>query len=905
MKKIIFLLIATMILSIGMTVGAYDGFKLVAEYDMTDNLNKVNKEVYPLSTSLRFLPITELEYEQKYRIAGVWKDNFDKGILNEDLTKNGSPYAKGTISEIKNELTGDFVFDAWAYSIGDGWQVLFSIGDSDKKLNYRVFRVCNGYLQFEDLYAKDEQNIRVIYKNTDIKTIAKGWNHFVVVYTKGAESQTVYIDGKEYVLLRSTTDIPTGATVKDFTDDVNFIYNCSADSSNSSRFRFSDMKIYKGSTTKENLEEMAKTGAEKYEAGFNVALYQDEVLVKKDKLSYMTEAKTVVAKIKEVVSADVTTENVYLEDINTKNKVTGKISVKSETEVEIEFFVPVGTYKLVIEADVSNKRGQRKTDYVLEFKINEDLAFKSLVRQDLKSESSLLEGVLRKYESYLGIDFLVYESCVGKSAVLDKLAKYIEENEDFEFSNIAPKFKELCDEQVVLDYKDGIEALNQEFKKTELEILKIENIIFNTYGACFSVSDELKTAYAGISDKAKVFEALKGKTYSTDNVNETIQTIKKDIDNSIFAIKRAEMYVSLDNASEADFEGILKEIVTKYGLDFDLENKDYKAQKQNIIAELSKSDINEENFIKKANRAILAENLNAVEIGDRARVEYLINTYGKFVTLPKAYTDATDKTDYHKKMIGKSYTEKTLETVIDEAVEEADFVYEEQNGSGSRPSGGRGGSGAISMLPSVSVEIPNVEPTEEIRAANEKKAVFLDLTDYAWATEAIEGLYEKGIVNGVGEGMFCPQKEIVREEAVKIIVEAFNLKGNGEAISFNDVKPEFWAAPYISTSIENGIIMGMSDTEFGTGEKIKREDFAVMIYRIIQKFELTLKEGESKEFNDKESISDYAVPAIEKLSALGVMNGDEAGNCKPKSLLTRAEGAKMIYNILEMMEVEA
>ena len=54
-------------------------------------------------------------------------------------------------------------------------------------------------------------------------------------------------------------------------------------------------------------------------------------------------------------------------------------------------------------------------------------------------------------------------------------------------------------------------------------------------------------------------------------------------------------------------------------------------------------------------------------------------------------------------------------------------------------------------------------------------------------------------------------------------------------------------------------------------------------------------------FSDHEAIADYAKNAVDKLTELGVLNGYEDNTFRPTDNATRAEAAKMIYALLELM----
>lgn len=194
-------------------------------------------------------------------------------------------------------------------------------------------------------------------------------------------------------------------------------------------------------------------------------------------------------------------------------------------------------------------------------------------------------------------------------------------------------------------------------------------------------------------------------------------------------------------------------------------------------------------------------------------------------------------------------------------------------------------------------------PTEEIGT----KPAFSDLGNVPWAVEAIGSLSSNGIVSGVGDGVFEPEKSVKREEFAKMIVLAFALYSDAEGgeCSFRDTSKEDWHYTYISAACGNGVTNGTDDVTFGVGESITRQDLAVMCYRAALKKGLTLKAGSTEvKFTDGQKVADYAYVAINVLNQNGIVNGFDDATIRPQATATRAEAATIIYRLLTMLEKE-
>lgn len=208
-----------------------------------------------------------------------------------------------------------------------------------------------------------------------------------------------------------------------------------------------------------------------------------------------------------------------------------------------------------------------------------------------------------------------------------------------------------------------------------------------------------------------------------------------------------------------------------------------------------------------------------------------------------------------------------------------------------KPNGG-GGGGYSGGAGSVTVSV-NIEDTQKTKNFN-------DLENVSWAETAINHLFNKGIIKGKAERLFYPDDMVKREEFVKMLVLAFDLKGEGENPLFNDVSENDWYYPYVNTAYKNGVIKGITENSFGVGTNVTRQDMAVMIYRVIKDSSKIFEDTDKLEFTDKEEIKEYAYDAVSYLKAAGVVSGMEDGSFKPGMGATRAQAACMIYRAMEL-----
>lgn len=198
---------------------------------------------------------------------------------------------------------------------------------------------------------------------------------------------------------------------------------------------------------------------------------------------------------------------------------------------------------------------------------------------------------------------------------------------------------------------------------------------------------------------------------------------------------------------------------------------------------------------------------------------------------------------------------------------------------------------------------PSATPTVNVGLTTplvgENAAPFTDIDDVEWAKEAIVALAKEGVIEGVSAKQFQPNADVTREQFVKIIVNTFGLKSTGVVAPLEDVDQNEWYASYINTAVELGIVKGVSDTEFGVGQKITRQDMTVIMYRVANYIGKNIVAKSNRSFTDAAYIDDYAKEAVTALYKAEIVNGVADGVFGGWQTATRAQAAKLCYDLRE------
>lgn len=188
-------------------------------------------------------------------------------------------------------------------------------------------------------------------------------------------------------------------------------------------------------------------------------------------------------------------------------------------------------------------------------------------------------------------------------------------------------------------------------------------------------------------------------------------------------------------------------------------------------------------------------------------------------------------------------------------------------------------------------------------AISGKETYFLDIDMFPWAMEPITELAKRGIVQGTGDGMFSPSLTVSRYEYIKLITSVCGIVNETAAAPYNDVSKDHWAYAYVSSAYDAGILDIYSNVILNGAAPITREEIAYLsVMAMLKGNFIESKLSGVPVFSDTEKMSHYAPGCVATLNELGVINGRDDGTFSPKDYATRAESAKIIYNILKIVE---
>ena len=173
---------------------------------------------------------------------------------------------------------------------------------------------------------------------------------------------------------------------------------------------------------------------------------------------------------------------------------------------------------------------------------------------------------------------------------------------------------------------------------------------------------------------------------------------------------------------------------------------------------------------------------------------------------------------------------------------------------------------------------------------------FTDVTAGAWYYEAVEYVYENGLMQGTAPTVFQPGGTTTRAMIVQIL---YNKEGKPDAAysgAYTDVAEDKWYTPAVEWASGEGIVSGNGNGTFAPNDSVTREQMAIMLYNYAAYagYDTSIR-GDVSVFSDGASVHDWAAEAMSWAVGVGVLRGSN-DKLNPLGTATRAEVAQVLTN---------
>lgn len=182
------------------------------------------------------------------------------------------------------------------------------------------------------------------------------------------------------------------------------------------------------------------------------------------------------------------------------------------------------------------------------------------------------------------------------------------------------------------------------------------------------------------------------------------------------------------------------------------------------------------------------------------------------------------------------------------------------------------------------------------------EGVFYDVPPDAWYADAVTSLSAAGIMQGVGDGRFAPERTVTRGQ-LSAILHRIAGRPSASGTPFTDIAPDAYCAEAAAWAEERGILQGYADGTFRPNQPVSRQQFAAALHRYAA--------GEGwdngrraslRGFPDEGQVSEYAREPLRWALGAGIMQGRSDGRLDPNGSATRAQTAVLLCRFLEMKD---
>lgn len=184
-------------------------------------------------------------------------------------------------------------------------------------------------------------------------------------------------------------------------------------------------------------------------------------------------------------------------------------------------------------------------------------------------------------------------------------------------------------------------------------------------------------------------------------------------------------------------------------------------------------------------------------------------------------------------------------------------------------------------------------------------SLFSDVAPTHWAQKDIAFVVKRGLFSGIGKDTFAPDQKMTRGMFVTVLGKLAQADVAGAIQEgFSDVSSARYDAPYIQWATKNGIVSGTGKGVFNPDQAITREQMLAILLSYARAMRIELPDASRVEpvpFADAETISAWARPMVDRMRALGVINGKTGNRLDPKGTATRAEVSAVLKRYIEQL----
>ena len=174
--------------------------------------------------------------------------------------------------------------------------------------------------------------------------------------------------------------------------------------------------------------------------------------------------------------------------------------------------------------------------------------------------------------------------------------------------------------------------------------------------------------------------------------------------------------------------------------------------------------------------------------------------------------------------------------------------------------------------------------------------LFIDIAPNAWYKDAVQYAYDNGLMTGVSDTEFAPEATTTRAMIVSILARLEGVE-SAQAAGFADVDDNDWYATAVNWAANVGVVNGYEDNTFQPNTAITREQLAAILMNYAAyKGEDVSNRASLGNYTDQPST--WAEETMQWAVAEGLISGVTADTLQPQGAATRAQVAAILQRFL-------
>lgn len=185
----------------------------------------------------------------------------------------------------------------------------------------------------------------------------------------------------------------------------------------------------------------------------------------------------------------------------------------------------------------------------------------------------------------------------------------------------------------------------------------------------------------------------------------------------------------------------------------------------------------------------------------------------------------------------------------------------------------------------------------------ENTVSFTDMTNH-WGKSFVQIAAAKGLVEGIGDGKYDPNRTVTRAEFTSMLVRSLGRgTSTGTTSPYDDIKSGTWYFDEISKAKELGLLNFVNGNSFKPDQPLTREEMASMLAEVIshEKLPITKELVSLDSYKDIVSVDAAYLEDVRLMVKLQIMTGTGANSFSPKSETTRAQAAVVFIRMLQAL----